>query len=110
MYLVDLDTYRDPDPQDQAKNVRHLSKYIFPLQYGLRNVFTSESQAKGRYKQPDFTDRESETKRFGPCKTPKRVKDVLALLDKMLWRHGKCRYKIVRDSVCPSKASNIFEC
>ncbi|KAG1877989.1 hypothetical protein DFJ58DRAFT_648689 [Suillus subalutaceus] len=109
MHLVDSDTYRDPDPRDQARKARHLSKYIFPLQYGLSNVFTSQLQAKEHYKQPDFADRENEIQRLGPCKTPKRLKDVLVLLDKMIWRHGKCRYKLLRDKVCPSKASKIFE-
>lgn len=48
----------------------------------------------------------------GKCKTPKRLRETLALLDKMLWRHGKCAYKALRDKACPSKVwvlSHIFE-
>jgi hypothetical protein len=46
-----------------------LSKYIFPLQYGLSNVFTSQVPGKEHYKQPDFVDREREIKvREGPVK------------------------------------------
>jgi hypothetical protein len=60
MQPIDPGTYRDPDPRDEARNARHLSKYIFPLQYRLSNVFTSQSPAKEHYKQPNFTDRERE--------------------------------------------------
>lgn len=52
--------YRDPDPRQEAQKARQLSKYIFPLQYGLSNVFSHASPAKESYKQPDFTDRERE--------------------------------------------------
>ncbi|KAG2356178.1 hypothetical protein BDR07DRAFT_1301185, partial [Suillus spraguei] len=102
----------DPDPREQAKKTRHLSKYIFPLQYGLSNVFSQPSAAKETYKQPNFADREREIQTctlqlFGPCKTPKRLKDVLVLLDKMIWRHGKCPYKLLRDKVCTSKVSKL---
>lgn len=58
MRPLDPATYCDPDPRDEARNARHLSKYIFPLQYRLSNVFTSQSPTKENYKQPDFTDRE----------------------------------------------------
>lgn len=95
--------YQDPDPRQQAQKTRHLSKYIFPLQYGLSNVFSQPSAAKETYKQPNFADREREIELFGTCKTPKRLKDVLVLLEKMIWRHGKCGYKLLRDIACPSK-------
>jgi hypothetical protein len=39
----------------------------------------------------------------GPCKTPKSLKNVLPMLDKLLWYHGKCTYKLLRNKVCPSK-------
>ncbi|KAG2047676.1 hypothetical protein BDR06DRAFT_896980, partial [Suillus hirtellus] len=107
----------DPDPRLQAQKARHLSKYIFPLQYGLSNVFSQPSAAKETYKQPNFADREREiqvrlglsryTDLFGTCKTPKRLKEVLVLLDKMIWRHGKCHYKLLRDTVCPSKVDKL---
>ncbi|KAG0702505.1 hypothetical protein DFH29DRAFT_774015, partial [Suillus ampliporus] len=101
----------DPDPRQEAQNARLLSKYIFPLQYGLSNVFSQPSAAKEIYKQPNFADRELEIgvrmnvplQVLGTCKTPKRLKDVLVLLEKMIWRHGKCGYKPLRDQVCPSK-------
>ncbi|KAG1808930.1 uncharacterized protein BJ212DRAFT_1229448, partial [Suillus subaureus] len=113
-HTVNPETFRDPDPRDEARNARHLSKYIFPLQYGLCSVFTSQVPSKEHYEQPDFTDREREIKvREGnisswTCKTPKRLKDVLVLLEKLIWRHGKCRYKLLRDKVCPSKVSKLF--
>lgn len=96
-------TYKDPDPEEQARNVRHLSKYVFPLQYGLPNVFGHVANRSETYRQPLFADREYDIRLLGRCKTPKRLKDVLLLLDKMIWRHGKCAYKPLRDKVCPSK-------
>jgi hypothetical protein len=39
----------------------------------------------------------------GACKTPKRLREILSLLEKMIWRHGKCGYKPLRDKACPSK-------
>lgn len=39
----------------------------------------------------------------GSCKTPKRLKETLCILEKMIWRHGKCGYKPLRDKACPSK-------
>ncbi|KAG2060492.1 hypothetical protein BDR06DRAFT_966976 [Suillus hirtellus] len=67
---------------------------------GITNYF---SPAKEHYKQPNFTDREHEIQLLGTCKTPKQLKDVLMLLEKMIWCHGKCYYKLLRDKVCPSE-------
>ena len=47
----------------------------------------------------------------GACKTPKRLKDILSLLEKMVWMHGKCGYKPLRDKACPSKViQKIIRC
>ncbi|KAH7884432.1 hypothetical protein F5I97DRAFT_1811644 [Phlebopus sp. FC_14] len=110
---ADPTVYSDPDAREQAKHVRHLSKYVFPLQYGLSNVFSYVSGTRDVQRQPDYIDREHEIKArlllhlsvVGRCKTPKRLKDILPLLEKMIWRHGKCGYKPLRDKVCPSKVS-----
>ena len=42
-------------------------------------------------------------KKAGASKTPKRVKLALDLLEKIIWRHGKCSYKALRDIACSSK-------
>jgi hypothetical protein len=44
----------------------------------------------------------------GSRKTPKRLKPVLKLLDTMIWRHGKCAYKALRDKVCPTKVCTVM--
>ncbi|KIK10193.1 hypothetical protein K443DRAFT_81629, partial [Laccaria amethystina LaAM-08-1] len=96
----------DPDAREQAANVRHLSKYIFPRQYNLSNPFRSSSGRKDANKFADYSDRESEVKlqkARGPCKTPKRLKDILPLIDRLLWRHGKAAYKPLMERACPSK-------
>ena len=56
---VDFATYKDPDPRALANDARHLSKYIFPSQYGLSSAFMHRKQT---YQQPDFSDREQEIK------------------------------------------------
>ncbi|KAF7974772.1 hypothetical protein HWV62_11243 [Athelia sp. TMB] len=97
--------YVDPDPKVQAEQARHLAKYVFPRQYGLSSVFkASAPQSKfSAVSIPDFSDREKEIKALGSCKTPKRLKETLSLLEKMVWRHSKCAYKALRDKACPSK-------
>ncbi|KAJ7744318.1 hypothetical protein B0H14DRAFT_463334 [Mycena olivaceomarginata] len=36
-----------------------------------------------------------------------RLKEVIPLLEKLLWRHGKCGYKPLRDYACPSKVKAL---
>ncbi|KAG7089455.1 hypothetical protein E1B28_011140 [Marasmius oreades] len=107
--------YKDPDSKIQERNVRHLAKYVFPRQYGMPSSFEffkfSEREA---YKVPDFVDRDGDIKKLASAKreenatikTPKRVKQILPLLDKLIWRHGKCKYKKLLDGSCPSKMKN----
>ncbi|KAL1674218.1 hypothetical protein EV122DRAFT_221093, partial [Schizophyllum commune] len=93
----------DVDYRAQFTAARKLSKYVFPRQYGLAHPF---QQSKGNAQQlPDFSDREAEIEALGSCRTPKRLKEALCLLEKLIWRHGKCRYLPLRDKVCPTKVS-----
>ncbi|KAF8802468.1 hypothetical protein BYT27DRAFT_7112527 [Phlegmacium glaucopus] len=91
------------DTRKQAEQVRHLSKYVFARQYGLATPFRSTAAKGGSFKFADYLDREAEIKAGGPCKTPKRLKDILPLLEKLLKRHQKCRYVPLRDKACSSK-------
>ena len=59
---VNSGDYVDPDAREQATDVRHLSKYIFPRQYNLSNPFRPSSGRKDAYKFADYSDRESEVK------------------------------------------------
>ncbi|KAJ7227315.1 hypothetical protein GGX14DRAFT_347245, partial [Mycena pura] len=93
----------DPDPRKQMDNARNLAKYVFPRQYGLASPFKFQTSPRESLNLPDFSDRENEIKALGPCKTPKRLRDVIPMLEKLLWRHGKTRYKLLRDHACPSK-------
>ena len=54
----------DPDLRKQAKDTRHLAKYVFPRQFGLKSPFALDEQSlrKETYKFPDFADREEEIK------------------------------------------------
>ncbi|KAF7424166.1 hypothetical protein PC9H_009469 [Pleurotus ostreatus] len=100
------ETWVDPDPRTQAEDARYLSKYIFPRQYGLSSPFMIKRQQYERYTIPDYTDREQEIQVLsqGTCKTPKRLKESLKILQRMVWKHSKCGYKPLRDKFCPSKA------
>ncbi|KAH9928269.1 uncharacterized protein B0H18DRAFT_874847, partial [Fomitopsis serialis] len=92
------------DPKELEAHVRHLAKYVFPRQYGLSHPFVENERASFQsHKSLDYLDRESEIKRAGAQKTPKRVKAALHILDQMIWKHRKCRYKALLELVCPSK-------
>lgn len=43
---------------------------------------------------------------MGHYKTPKRLKEIIPLLEILIWRHGKCRYRHLRDTACPSKVQS----
>ncbi|KAL0953283.1 hypothetical protein HGRIS_004533 [Hohenbuehelia grisea] len=105
------ETYSDPSPRKLSDDARHLAKYVFPRQFGLSSVHRVHRQGGTfeRYKPPNFTDREAEIKTHGPCKTPKRVKSSLPILERMIWKHSKCGYKPLRDKLCPSKAVRTGE-
>jgi hypothetical protein len=51
--------YQTHDHHKRMEAARHLSKYIFPREYGLATVFTSSAKA---HKYSDFADREEEIK------------------------------------------------
>ncbi|KAJ7030377.1 hypothetical protein C8F04DRAFT_961521 [Mycena alexandri] len=103
--------YVEPDARQQMDDARHLAKYVFARQYGLASPFKFQTPKYASLKIPNFNDRENEIKvfflcsvqRIGTCKTPKRLKEVIPMLEKLLWRHGKCGYKPLRDHACPSK-------
>ncbi|PIL35516.1 hypothetical protein GSI_02244 [Ganoderma sinense ZZ0214-1] len=96
----------DPDPRQQMERARHLAKYIFPRQYELSNPFSMSSSGRyGSFRMPDYLDREQEIKNKGSCKTPKRLKHVLDILEKMIWRHYKCKYKMLLDMELMSETS-----
>ena len=105
------------DYHERMEDARHFSKYLFPREHGLATAFAS-----GRaHKYPDFADREDEIKVRAECvplcwhlfryhiktarksKTPKRVKSMLDLLERIIYRHGYCSYIALRDVTCPSK-------
>lgn len=38
-------------------------------------------------------------------RTPKRINKALDFFEKLVWRHGKCGYKPLLNTTCPSKVS-----
>ena len=59
---VDKDIDRRPGDRNEALEARHLSKYIFPLQYDLKNAFVCSSHRlpDQLFERNAFIDRESE--------------------------------------------------
>ncbi|KAF9052480.1 hypothetical protein BDZ89DRAFT_939704, partial [Hymenopellis radicata] len=98
----------DYDMKQQFEYARHLSKYVFPRQYDLPSPFEFDALLRSSMTLPNFSDREKMIKDKGNCKTPKRLKEVLGLLEKLIWRHGKCKYHILRDQACPTKVQTTL--
>ncbi|KAI0734344.1 hypothetical protein BC629DRAFT_1266802, partial [Irpex lacteus] len=92
-----------PDPRKSEAAARHLSKHVFPRQYGLPNAFENNGNGHTNHILKRRASLISELQALGSCKTPKRVKPALDLLDKLLWRHSKCKYKPLLKRLCPSK-------
>ncbi|KAF8752305.1 Telomerase reverse transcriptase [Rhizoctonia solani] len=83
---------------------RHVAKYMFPLQFGLHNVFTCTLhywENGGRFR--DYGDREAEIKDRGSCKTPKRLKHILPLIQSLIRRHRRFNYQRVCLAICRSR-------
>lgn len=96
-----------------------LLKYIFPLQFGLHNVFTSSLPEPGAPKSAnvlqDYTSRKEEIemqKARGTQSGPgggKRMKGstrTRELVEELWRRHGECDYWKLRAIYCPSKVSS----
>ncbi|KAJ7773424.1 hypothetical protein B0H16DRAFT_149066 [Mycena metata] len=102
---IAAEDYVEPNARQQMDDARHLAKYVFARQYGLASPFKFQTPKYASLKIPNFNDREDEIK--GTCKTPKRLREVIPMLEKLLWRHGKCGYKPLRDHACPSKVKAL---
>ncbi|KAK0126716.1 hypothetical protein ONS95_008298 [Cadophora gregata] len=80
--------------------------YIFPRQFGLHNVFTSDVDPKQTV-QPfkDYTLREDEIKAKFHAKEPKIPKRLRGkgadLVRKLQIRHNRCAYKLLLEHYCP---------
>ncbi|GAA5871307.1 hypothetical protein JCM16303_000711 [Sporobolomyces ruberrimus] len=86
---------------------RHLSKYVFPRQFGFDNVFESEKVNLSIRVRPDHEDRELEIKKLGTTKTPSRLKrQIVPLLNRMIVLHNRCNYRKMLGIKCPSKVSH----
>ncbi|KAF5391483.1 hypothetical protein D9757_002434 [Collybiopsis confluens] len=96
---------KPPEPREETEHSQLLAKYVFSRQYGLSSAFMFEVSKWEPSYIPDFANRDIEIERLRTCKTPKRLREVLPLLQKLLWRHGKCKYRLLRDLACPSKVS-----
>jgi telomerase reverse transcriptase len=102
------------------KQSAHIMKYVFPLQFGLHNVFTSvvdKSETAWEFK--DYTLREHEInfvehrsiQKVGPgsrskaAKVPRRLRGApSALVQKIRKRHSQCSYSQQLRHHCPIRS------
>ena len=103
-YRQPSDATESPGPQ---LSTLHVMMYMFPRQFGLHNVFTSEVDSKETV-QPfkDYTLREDEIHaKFSienGVKIPKRLRGKAAeLVKKLQVQHNRCPYKALLDHHCP---------
>ncbi|TFL07881.1 hypothetical protein BDV98DRAFT_491852, partial [Pterulicium gracile] len=92
----------DLNPRQEEADARLLSKYVFPRQYDptgnkLSSPFTSDVKDKR------YDDRDAEIRDLGCTKMPKRLREALPLLRRVVRKHGKCHYKALLNRACPSK-------
>lgn len=120
-----LSRYLDVDDEQQTV---HVLKYIFPRQFGLHNVFTSQTDFRDTalgFK--DYTIREQEIHRsecrwkqrkeilLGPPRAyqrplPKRLrKQVVPLVRQLRKRHVKCSYASLLNHYCPTPSGEAAE-
>lgn len=97
------------DAKGHALKARHILRYIFPRQHGLSHPFKLTSLGD-TYEYKNYMDREDEIERAirlsKNANTPKRLKNIVPIIDQMVWRHLKCPYKLFFDKFCPSKVEN----
>lgn len=95
-------------------DARHVLKYIFPRQFNLHNVFTSEVDKKETIQRhKDYTLREQEIaclkskqKQGREIPIPKRLKGKpLELVVKLQKLHRNCPYNALLKYYCPSTVS-----
>lgn len=101
-----------PPPEAVEKNEACTLKvmmYIFPRQFHLHNVFTSEvDRTKTSQKFQDYTLREEEITLMGKhgknvFKIPKRLRGPARdLVERLQVRHGRCAYGELLRHYCPS--------
>ncbi|KAF7928563.1 uncharacterized protein EAE98_005619 [Botrytis deweyae] len=93
------------------ENITQILMYIFPRQFGLHNVFTSEVDNRETV-QPfkDYTLREEEIDSIYPdakaIKIPKRLRGTARdLVKKFQILHSRCSYNSLLEYYCPNRKS-----
>ncbi|KAF3355829.1 hypothetical protein VdG1_06567 [Verticillium dahliae VDG1] len=109
-----LGTVESGIPSKFEDSTRKLLMYVFPRQFGLHNVFSSEvDRRQTTQKFQDYTLREDEIKslyprsgRSGtdkPESLPKRLRgEVVRLIQRLQVRHARCSYTELLRHYCPS--------
>ncbi|KAG5926155.1 hypothetical protein E4U42_003572 [Claviceps africana] len=100
-------------------NTAKLMMYMFPRQFGLHNVFTTEVHSlQTAQKLQDYTIRDEEIFRFlknprnlsadGTAKLPKRLRGMAwNLVQRLQTLHSRCSYTELLRHYCPSELRHI---
>jgi len=91
------------DKKTIQSRARKVIKYIWPKEFGLHNILTSEQNRwKTREKWEEYTNREDAIRTLGPVKTPKRLQIAARLVSIMLAKHDRLDYGKLLRYCCPS--------
>lgn len=101
-----LNKYRD---NDDPRHTLCMLKYIFPRQFRLHNVFTSDvdfrdtaASSKNYVAREDETDRADLASRDSPNNLPKRLRgQAFEIIRKLQKRHSNCAYSELLQHYCP---------
>lgn len=88
--------------QDKSAQVRHLSKYIWPKQFHLSNIWSLPHGYDGGPNR--FECREEEISAREACKTPKRLPKQL--IERLVDKHHSCNYISLLNRHVPSRMKN----
>lgn len=108
-----LNRYTDVNNREETV---HIMKYIFPRQFGLHNVFTSNVDRQ-ETAQPfkDYTLREHEISHMydhvlgskARLRVPRRLRSVVDLIHKLRRLHARCAYTELLRYYCPADLTKM---
>jgi hypothetical protein len=103
-----LNRYNDGNGPAHAK---HISKYIFPRQFGLHNVFThATDRRETRHAFRDYTDREGEIQSSRKSRDKKAYgrleARIVPLIQKMQRSHRDCSYHALLHHYCSAETES----
>ncbi|KAJ6013379.1 hypothetical protein N7540_007970 [Penicillium herquei] len=96
---------------NSAAQTIHVAMYIFPRQFGLRNVFIPTGDANEQFTSIGHVSREDEIFADDEYrKTPKRLRGLATdLTQRLRVRHSRCSYHELLKHYCPTKSNGPWK-